>query len=323
MPPRKKKIPFNLEKIFKKKKTKAVPYLLEHGSLTEMRALKSWTEKQLDFHWKFYSELSFQRNQNIEKIKRALNESCVSAFEFANWQRAVKYRYSLHPLCTIGSTTFVGGRFNSGKEVNSQLPEFQCLYLTKDKDTALQETLGQDPNKIGKLSPRELALTNSQSETIVSVSGHLDKIFDLRKAANLKKLVAIFKTFKISKELKKLSKEIHTEEPQIIKSEKALLESIQEKNWRDRPVNFDIPSNSQIFGYLIYLAGIDGILYSSKLTGQDCLAVFVKNFEQGESFIALDDEAPHPRVPNKIDAKSWRLCEISFEDLVSDRESLH
>lgn len=37
-----------------------------------MRAAKEWTAKQLDFHWRFYSELAYQRNQNLEALKEAI-----------------------------------------------------------------------------------------------------------------------------------------------------------------------------------------------------------------------------------------------------------
>lgn len=323
MSKQKKRTKFDLAKIFRKKKSKAVTYLLEKSNLSDMKAAKDWTEKLLDFHWKFYSELSYQRNQNIEKIKEALNSSCASNFKFKAWQRAVKYKYSLHPLCTLGSISFIGGRFNSGKDINSQLPEFQCLYLTEDKATAIQETLGQTVSKNSQLSHLELALTVVDSQTTVSVSGCLDKVIDLRKAKNLKLLVKIFKTFKISKELSTLAKQINTEEPKLIANDKALLDSILEKNWRDKPVNFDIPSNSQIFGHLVYLAGIDGVIYPSKMTGKACLAIFVRNFEKGESFVQIDGELPDSKVPKRLDSETWRLSELGIDEITNDGGIVH
>ncbi|MFZ4402925.1 MAG: RES domain-containing protein [Pseudobdellovibrionaceae bacterium] len=320
---KKKRTKFGLAKIFRKKKSKAIAYLLESSSLSDMNAAKDWNTKLLDFHWKFYSELSYQRNQNIEKIKQALNLAAVSNFEFKNWQRAVKYKYSLHPLCTLGSISFIGGRFNSGKEINSQLPEFPCLYITEDKTTALQETLGQVASKNSKLSPIELALTNNDSQTMVSISGRLDKVIDSRKAKNLHLLVKIFKTFKISKELMKLAKQINAEDPKLIANDKALLDSILEQNWRDKPVNFDIPSNSQIFGYLVYLSGVDAIIYPSKMTGKNCLAIYVRNFEKGESFVHLDDDVPDPKVPNRIDSSCWRLSELDINEINNNSEMTH
>ncbi len=323
MSKQRKKSKFDLAKIFRKKKSKAITYLLEKSNMEDMKAAREWTEKLLDYHWKFYYELAYQRNQNSEKIKETINESCVFDFEFSNWQRAVKYKYSLHPLCTVGSITFIGGRFNTGRDINLQIPEFQCLYLTIDKDTALQETLGQEPSKNKKLSPQEMALSNPQSETIVAVYGRLDKVFDLRKELNLKKLVSILKTFKLSKEIKRLAKEANLEEPKVIKNQKELLATILESHWRDKPVNFDIPSNSQIFGYLIYLAGIDGIIYPSKLTKKDCLAIFPRNFENGESFVALTDEPPSEKVPTRIDSSNWRICESTIEQINNETSNLH
>lgn len=76
-----------------------------------------------------------------------------------------------------------------------------------------------------------------------------------------------------------------------------------------------MPSNSQIFGHLVYLAGIEGILYKSKLTEKNCLVIFPSNFVGTESYIALDDDPPHPLVPTRIDETNWKKTEINFHEL--------
>ena len=80
-------------------------------------------------------------------------------------------------------------------------------------------------------------------------------------------------------------------------------------------MQWDVPSNSQIFGRLVYDAGIEGILYPSALTGKDCLAVFPRNFANTSSFIVLDDPPPIEKVPTRIDATNWRLSELTFEEI--------
>jgi len=58
------------------------------------------------------------------------------------------------------------------------------------------------------------------------------------------------------------------------------------------------------------------MIYLSKLTGESCIAVYPRNFAVTDSFIQLDDEAPHPSVPNRIDSTSWRLCEQDIKELI-------
>ena len=299
----------------KTKKQQSVGYLLEVGTLESMRAAKQRTQDLLDYKWAHYSELAYQRNQNLEAIKKALLGSSASDFTFKGWQRAVKYKYSLHPLGTLGSVANIGGRFNTGSEVNSNVPTHPALYLAQDKNTALQETLGQENDPSRRLTPQELALTNPQSETIVEVSGYLEKVFDLRKPKTLNSLVAIIKHFEFSDTLLMRSRELKLDTPIIVKSSSELLATILAKDWRNWPENFDVPANSQILGHLLYIAGLEGVVYPSKLTGKDCLAVFPANFNKGSSFIQIDGDPPHAKVPLRIDARTWPICDFNFDDL--------
>ena len=97
-----------------------------------------------------------------------LRENCLASFEFKNWQRAVKYKYGLHPFSTAGSLCDPGGRFNDG-DLNPNVRQFPALYVATNKDTALQEVFGQSDTG-SDLTSLERALTHPQSETIVSVS---------------------------------------------------------------------------------------------------------------------------------------------------------
>jgi hypothetical protein len=167
-------------------KAKGVTYLLESGSIKDIRRAKEVTNELLKYHWTYYSELARQRNEIQNKIQQAVIQTCIP-YELNHWQRAVKYKYGLHPFSTVGSLSFIGGRFNTGKGVNTEVPHFSGLYVAENKDTALQEHLGQE--KHNQLTPREVALTNPASETIVSISGKIDKVFDLTDAKNLLPLV--------------------------------------------------------------------------------------------------------------------------------------
>jgi len=294
----------------------SVQYLLESGTLDDMRAAKQVTDALVKYQWDYYSELAHQRNAIQDEIKEALIQTCIPCAP-QKWQRALKYKYSFHPLSTVGSLTFIGGRFNTGSGVNTEVPTFPGLYLAKDKDTALQEHLGQEPIAKGvKLTARQIALTNPTSETIVSVSGKLDKVFDLTVADNLKPLVELIKNFKLSNGLKAAARRLRVTKPGIVKDANKLHETLLCRDWRHLPSNYDVPSNSQIFGHLVISSGIEGILYPSKLTGKPCLIVFPRNFISTDSYIMLDDEAPHPKIPRKIDGSNWRISELDAKEII-------
>ena len=306
----------------KMRKQRGVTFLLEEGTLESMRAAKKRTEDLVSYHWDYFSELAKQRNHDFEKIKKALISSCTSDFTFDGWQRAVKYKYSLHPLSTVGSLSYIGGRFNAGVDVNTNVPHHPALYIAMNKDTAMQETLGQETAQHPKLTPQEIALTNPQSQTFVSVSGKLDKVLDLRSPAQLKQLMLVLKHFKVSSDLAKRARELGIDPPGIIQTAKLLLDTILDDNWRNYPVNLEVPSNSQILGHLLLLSGIDGVVYPSKFTGKDCVAIFPQNFEGGTSFVKFDNEAPHKKVPTRIDGSKWRLCDVTFDDISGDNITL-
>lgn len=294
----------------------SVHHLLEIGTLESMQNAKQVTAEHLKYQWMYYAELARQRNLIKDSIAQVLTQACIS-YHIKNWQRAVKYKYGLHPFSTTGSLVYIGGRFNTGAGVNQEVPSFPALYLAQDKDTALQEHLGQQACVPGcKLSPRELALINPASETIVSISGKLDKIFDLTNANNLSVFIELIKNFELSKELLVLADQLGIPRPGIVKKINELLNTLLHPDWRQLPSNYDVPSNSQIFGHLIYSAEIEGVLYPSKFTKKLCLAVFPRNFVGTDSYVALDDEAPHPKVPTRIDATNWRLCEMDAKEVI-------
>ncbi|MCH7664078.1 MAG: RES domain-containing protein [Chloroflexi bacterium] len=288
---------------------------LDSIGLEELESNKEAVKKFQEYYWNLYTELARQREKIKDKIIKTLNEASTSNCEFKEWQRAVRWKYSDHPLCTLGSLKDPGGRFNIGA-INPQIfPTFSALYITKDKNTALQEFLGQPAESNQGLKPQEIALTSPDSITIISVSGYLEHVFDLRVAKYLSKFVTLTKSFKTSKALKNQAKKLGEQKFGIIQKPKQLLDDLMHPNWRRHPMLVDIPSNSQLFGQLIMAAGIQGILYKSKLTGEECLAIYPFNFQNSDSFIQLNDESPNPNTPSRIDAISYFKTERTLFEL--------
>jgi hypothetical protein len=54
----------------------SVQYLLEAGTLADMRTAKQVTNALVKYQWDYYSELAHQRNAIQDKIKEALIQLC-------------------------------------------------------------------------------------------------------------------------------------------------------------------------------------------------------------------------------------------------------
>lgn len=279
--------------------------LLDWGRISDIIRSKARFEDLVEFHWHYYSELEFQRNQIREKLNRSLREQAVP-FEFSQWQRIVRYRYSLTPLSTKGSLADPGGRFNVGKIEPIRYPVFPALYVASDKQTGLAEVLGRSEGS-GTLIAEELALTKPDSISVVSVSGKLESLLDIRERSNLVGFVNLVKHFRLSGSVvlqaKRLGFQAH-----LIRTVKELGAVLEQPNWREWPMLFDVPSTCQVFGAIVVNAGIEGSLYSSVLTNKPCLAIFPQNFLNSSAYVELDDPVPSDEVQRRIDASNFKNC---------------
>lgn len=285
-------------------KFRSVSILLDQFSIADIHKWVAFKDRFLKYYWDYYKELAYQRSKISDNINKSILEAAEENFQFEKWQRAVKYKYTLEPFSVAGSLIDPGGRFNIGDINPSQFPPFPSLYLAYDKETCLQELLCQKINSEQENHALELALTNPDSISIVSVSGSLDSIINLKKPEKLQPFVDLIKDFSIPDYLKKTAASIGEQEPELIRSVLKLIDVLLEPNWRLWPMQFDVPFPSQIFGQLVVEAGVEGILYTSKFTGKDCFAIFPQNFNEG-SFVQLDDDTPKEIKIRRLDSKSW------------------
>ncbi|MBN20374.1 MAG: hypothetical protein CL678_03725 [Bdellovibrionaceae bacterium] len=290
--------------------------VLEQLSLGEMRANKKRVKEVLDYYWKFYSELAGQRKNIQDELLSILSRDAIGPVEEKDWQRANKIKYSLHPLCVVGSLNSpTGGRFNISKKLNEiNFPSFPALYAAEDRETAEFELLCQD-NSEAELSNYDFALTKKQSISVSRISFKLDKCFDLRETKKLKRFVNKIKGFTISPDLKKMAKQLGLDTPGMVTLPSQLKETLLTPDWRDWPMQFDVPANPQIFGQLLTAAGIQGILYPSKMTGRDTVAIFTRNFENSDSWVEYEDDLLVSAVPKKIGASNYGMAEMTPKQL--------
>ena len=289
---------------------KRVNHLLEEGTVESLTKGKQLSQDNLKYQWDFYSELAFQRGVIQDKLLSAIAQSCLTDFKFKSWQRVIGWKYSHHPLCTIGSIKQYGGRFNIGEDISqgNTLKTFQAFYLAEDQATAQVEALGSQVSS-EKLTVEDVALTNKSSYSCISISGSLDKVIDLTKKSSLTKFVRLISSFTIPQSIYDSAKRLGIPQPTLINTTTLLLDSFLSPSWRKEPAQFDIPANSQIFGQLAHQAGIDGILFHSTKTGKKCLAVFPSNFGGGSSSLVVDDEPPEIWIPKIINLNNFGLCE--------------
>jgi hypothetical protein len=298
------------------KKQNDVPHLLEVGTLASLKEAKARTEKILKFQWDFYSELSYQRNRIQKELLDALRHSTINNFGFKKWHRVVTYKYGNHPLCTNGSTIGFGGRFNLGTDINVSAPAaFPALYIAENIETAFREYLGAPKKDHDGLSIFELALSGKSSFTCVAVTGMVSSVLDIGNPKNLQLFSKYISTFKATPALVSSAKALGIDVPPLIRTAKLLQKSLLIEEWKKEPAGFDIPANSQIFGQLAFMAGIEGILYPSTKSDKKCLAIFPRNFQNSESYIKLIDSCPEIWTPTTVDATNYSVCEMSANEL--------
>lgn len=272
---------------------------LESGAIADIARSKALYEQLLHFHWEYFAELAYKRIKIYDSLKASLRDQ-AKPFEFSHWQRVVKYKYCLDPLSTNGSLMDPGGRFNIGAVDKARFPLFPALYLASDKRTAMAELLGR--SSVGTtLSPEDLALTAPASITVVSVSGKLEAVLDIREQSHLAAFVDLVSGFQLSRSLLEMARKLNAP-VFLVKTAQQLSDNLHYDDWRQWPMLWDVPAPSQIFGRIALDAQVEAILYASVLTKAPCLCMYHQNFQNSPSFVELDDPAPAQVIRRRLDA---------------------
>ena len=82
------------------------------------------------------------------------------------------------------------------------------------------------------------------------------------------------------------------------------------QNWRKWPVQFGVPSPSQIFADFAIGAGYEAIRYrSTKDPNGHCLAIFPSNLGSKNTFVEIVGTPPDDRVLSRLDLSTAQsLC---------------
>jgi hypothetical protein len=188
-----------------------------------------------------------------------------------------------------------------------KFPRFAGLYLAVDNTTALKEKFGiSSPDTDSGLTSEELNLAGDLA--IVKVKGRLTNILDLRNPECLSEFYTLIKKIHLPLKFISRAKKLKIFAMMSVHNVKQLLNTLLHEEWRVMPMQFDIPSNPQILGQLVYAAGIEGILYPSVKTEKECLVIYPENFCKSDAYVELDGGAPEGVINRRIDTASY----ISF-----------
>jgi RES domain len=253
-------------------------------------------------------ELFFSVRPDQNRLRDSLLEALRSvpscAFTFQNWSRIVSYRYSLQPLSCAGSMLTIGGRFNPGAELDAEtMAPFPALYVATDYKTAFREKFQIAPaTTVDGLSPHELALQPNASHSTVLLVGKVHHVFDMT-AKNLEPVASIFRKIKMPPRAQALKKKLGTRNLKMITTAADLYRTALDFNWRQSPVQFGLPAQSQILAELIRAAGFEGVYYKSSKGPGHCLALFPDRL-QDTTYLQLADAAPAELKYTRLDFES-------------------
>jgi hypothetical protein len=274
-------------------------------------SLHRWLEAATQLsslHRSLYFALESLRQRDAPRLIDAVGSSTLNNFRFEAWSRIVDYRYSLEPLSTAGSVRNEGGRFNIGAALSpGAFTAFPALYIAEDYPTAFLERFGSKPDLRGAaLSAEELALRKPGSFTQVRLRGNLENVLDAGNLEALRPVVNIIKEFPLPKAVTLVARKLGLRQsPWLIRSPITMQRQLLHPHWRMLPMQFDLPSNSQIFGRLVSGAGIHAILYPSiRASAHRCLALFPQNWLGSASFVEVIDALPEEARVIRIDGSS-------------------
>jgi RES domain-containing protein len=278
------------------------PYLLDEFSHQDLGAWKRNSALLHQYRVKQFYELESLREIHRSALSDALRTHGYVSMTVKGWTRIVDYRYSLEPLSAKGSMG-KGGRFNIGRDLDLDLfAAFPALYMASNYDTAYAERFGP-PIPGSSIQPHELALRHSSSFSNVALTGEIHCLFDLRDPSTVKEFSQIIGKFRMNKELQQIARKLDMKGSLLIYTGKDLYKSLL-GNWRDMPVQYGLPSNSQVFARFLRQAGFEGVIYPSTKGEGECIALFLDQLDGSDAVIELADKPPPQVVITRLDAKT-------------------
>ena len=276
-------------------------------------ALETWTELSADLDELqdiLYFNLEPERRRLRPDLLKALQITQPTHLEIENWVRIVDYQWTMYPLSAAGSLTGIGGRFNVGTDLDSRtFDPWPALYLAADHATAFREKYQIAAGQLVEgLTPEELSLGHGQSHSTVVLHGKLSRVFQLT-PETLAAVARVLGRIKMPERAERIKKKLNIkpEDLRMLTTGKQLHDVVALHNWRVLPIQFGLPSPSQILSELIRAADFEAIAYQSSKGGGVCLAVFADRLAPG-SFVEVTDKAPAGAITRLNEATAEELA---------------
>jgi hypothetical protein len=119
----------------------------------------------------------------------------------------------------------------------------------------------------------------------------------------VKEFSQIIGKFRMNKELQQIARKLDMKGSLLIYTGKDLYKSLL-GNWWDMPVQYGLPSNSQVFARFLRQAGFEGVIYPSTKGEGECIALFLDQLDGSDAVIELADKPPPQVVITRLDAKT-------------------
>lgn len=261
--------------------------------------LEKWNRLSADldeYNDVLYFGVEPQRRRYKGAIRNALESVPALAVDVRGWTRLVTYRFALNPLSAAGSLTDVGGRFNIGRDVDKSMQDpWPALYIAGDFETAFREkfqlSMGETSDR---LLPEELALMPDSSFSSVMLDGHIARVFDLEAPGCLDALCLVLRKMKLPVEVQQIQRRLRlpANHAYMVRTPARLRQDVLVANWRTAPVQYGLPSSSQIFAGMVRDAGFEGIRYPSTKGCGHCIALFPDRIVSEHTRLVLHDTAP-------------------------------
>ena len=275
-----------------------------HSTLVRWREAGRNLER---FSEKLFFGLEEYRSRYSAELIDAIRASTTGPHEYSGWSRLVDYRYANQPLSMAGSTRGDGGRFNIGVTLNpATCTPFPSLYVAEDFPTAFRERFGALPDASGgALTTAELALRRESSFSQVALNVRLESVMDVGDISKLKSVAEILARIQMPSGIGNLARLLRLRMPGLVRSASGLRRQLLHPEWRVYPVQYDLPSNSQVFGRWCLAAGVHGILYPSvRNSDRRCLALFPQNWAGSSSFVELVGPCPTEVATTRLDGST-------------------
>lgn len=254
--------------------------------------------------------LEAHRLHHSRELIDAIRRSPTGPRQFNGWARLVGYQHTNQPLSTAGSTRGDGGRFNIGGALNpATYTPFPALYVAEDFPTAFRERFGVAQDAKGSLTAGEMVLRRDSSFTQVALNVSAESVLDVGDLSVLKPIADVLSSMQMPVNVGRLARTLKLKAPTLVRSAVALQRQLLNPDWRVEPVQYEMPSNSQIFGRLCLAAGVHAILYpSARHSERHCIALFPQIWRGSSSFVELVGPCPPEVVTRRLDGTTDLSC---------------